>query len=80
VTVLANGGNVAYDDVRISISALRPVLVLDGTGRTAAAIAAARSGAPADPRAVMSAASALVSVERDDLDVVRAALATALAR
>jgi SLOG in TRPM, prokaryote len=80
VTVLANGGNVAYDDVRISVSALRPVLVLDGTGRAAAAIAAARSGAPADPRAVTPAASALVSVARGDPDAVRAALATALAR
>jgi SLOG in TRPM, prokaryote len=79
VTVLANGGDVAYEDVRLSIAQQRPVLVLDGTGRSAAAIAAARSGGPADPRAAKLAASALVRVARGDPDAVRAALASALA-
>jgi hypothetical protein len=35
VTVLANGGQIAYDDVRYSLNAGRPVVILAGTGRTA---------------------------------------------
>ena len=66
VTVLANGGPIAYDDVRQSLNAGRPVLVLAGTGRTAAAIAAARAGSGDDPRAAEIAASPLVSIVHDD--------------
>jgi SLOG in TRPM, prokaryote len=66
VTVLANGGPVAYDDVRHSLSAGRPVLVLAGTGRTADEIAAARTGSAADPRAAEFASLALVTVVPTD--------------
>ena len=66
VTVLANGGPVAYDDVRHSLAAGRPVLVLADTGRTAADIAAARSGSDADPRSIEVAGSSLVTIVRDD--------------
>lgn len=44
VTVLANGGTIAYDDVHESLTAARPILVLSGTGRTADDITAARCG------------------------------------
>jgi SLOG in TRPM, prokaryote len=66
VTVLANGGPIAYDDVRRSVAARRPVLVLAGTGRTAAEIAAARAGSASEPRATAVAASSLVTVVPDD--------------
>jgi hypothetical protein len=66
VTVLANGGPIAYDDVRHSLRAGRPVIVLAGTGRTAAAIAAARAGSGADPAAAEVAASPAVSIVADD--------------
>jgi hypothetical protein len=78
VTVLANGGDVAYDDVRRSLAAGRPVLVLSGTGRAADAIAAAQSGGPADKRAREVATSPLVtSVDFED-DAVTAAIDRAL--
>jgi len=41
VTVLANGGDVAFHDCAFSLAEGRPVLVLAGTGRTADRIAAA---------------------------------------
>lgn len=80
VTVLANGGDVAYDDVRHSLAAGRPVLALAGTGRTADEIAAACAGSPADPRAVEVAESALVSAVGPGSDAVAAALDAALRR
>ena len=78
VTVLANGGEVAYDDVAQSLAAGRPVLVLAGTGRTADAIAAARAGEPADDRAVVAAKSDLVRCVRSETDDVAEALMSAL--
>jgi hypothetical protein len=74
VTILANGGDVAYDDVAHSLSADRTVLVLAGTGRTADAVAAACAGKPADPRAVRVAASGLVRPVPFDVGAVTAAL------
>ena len=41
VTLLLNGGEIAYTDVRHSLAAGRPVVVVRGSGRTADAIAAA---------------------------------------
>jgi SLOG in TRPM, prokaryote len=41
VTVLANGGAIAWQDVRFSIAARRPVVVLANSGRTADELAAA---------------------------------------
>ncbi|MEP6761097.1 MAG: hypothetical protein ABJA93_06995 [Sporichthyaceae bacterium] len=80
VTVLANGGDVAYDDVRHSLAAGRPVLVLSGTGRAADAIAAAQAGSPADERAKEVAASPLVTSVAFDVDAVTAAIDLALRR
>jgi len=57
VTVLINGGQVAYSDAEHSIKQGRPLIVLAGTGRTADAIATA-----ADPRAAQIAGSNLTTV------------------
>ncbi|MGH3935434.1 MAG: hypothetical protein ACRDS1_10745 [Pseudonocardiaceae bacterium] len=78
VTVLANGGAIAYQDVRHSLAAGRPVLVLSGTGRVAEDISTARAGRPGDPRAAEAAASALLTTVPHDPRAVRAALAAAL--
>jgi SLOG in TRPM, prokaryote len=60
VTVLVNGGEIAWEDVRHSVEAGRPVVVLDGSGRTADVLAAAARGAPAGIRANSLVASGLV--------------------
>lgn len=60
VTVLVNGGEIAWDDVRHSVEAGRPVVVLDGSGRTADTLGAAARGAPAGIRANSLVASGLV--------------------
>ena len=60
VTVLVNGGEVAFQDVAHSIDAGRPVVVAAGTGRTADTLAAALRGRAADPRAARLAASGLL--------------------
>jgi SLOG in TRPM, prokaryote len=60
VTVVINGGEIAYADAAASISAGRPVLAVEGTGRTADALAAASRGTETDPRARALAASGLV--------------------
>jgi hypothetical protein len=60
VTVVINGGEIAYADAAASISAGRPVLAVEGTGRTADALAAASGGTQADPYARSLAASGLV--------------------
>ena len=59
-TVLVNGGEIAYADVAASVSAQRPVLAIDGTGRTADALAAACRGEQSDPRARSLTESGLV--------------------
>lgn len=51
VTLLANGGEIAFNDVCNSFEQRRPVVVLAGTGRIADTIAAARRGSHTDPRA-----------------------------
>jgi hypothetical protein len=79
VTLLVNGGEIAYEDVSGSLERGRPLVVLAGTGRTADAIAAARRGVDSDPRAAEIACSKLTRiVHLHDIDDVRAALATAL--
>jgi SLOG in TRPM, prokaryote len=60
VTVLVNGGEIAYDDVERSTAAGRPVITLAGSGRTADQLAAALRGDEADPRARSLAATGLV--------------------
>jgi len=80
VTLLLNGGDIAYTDVHHSLAAGRPVVVVAGTGRTADAIAAAADGSPGEPRAARIAASPLVRVvPLDRPRLVSAALAEVLA-
>jgi hypothetical protein len=78
VTVLANGGTIAYDDVRESLAAARPVLVLSGTGRSADDITTARTGQPTDPSAVEAAASPLLTTVPPHPHAVSTALTAAL--
>ena len=80
VTVLVNGGEVAYDDVAHSVAANRPTIVIAGTGRTADQLVAAVDGEAADERATALVASGLVRVAgpADDPGSVAAALSAAL--
>ena len=59
VTLLVNGGDIAYQDMELSLEAGRPAIVIAGTGRTADDIAASP---PATPRARALARSPLVRV------------------
>lgn len=61
MTVLVNGGQIAYDDVERSVQAGRRVVVVAGSGRTADALAGAVDGGQSDERAMALAASGLVS-------------------
>jgi hypothetical protein len=54
---LVNGGKVALQDVRNSIIADRPVVVVDGSGRTADKLAAALRGDEVDVEATELATS-----------------------
>ncbi len=60
VTILVNGGEIALDDVARSVAAGRPVVVLDGSGRTADALAAALRAGGQERRVKELAASGLV--------------------
>ena len=60
VTVLVNGGEIAWTDVSESLRANRRVLAVAGTGRTADALAAAATGQPADERAAALVGTGLV--------------------
>ena len=62
VTILVNGGEVAYEDAALSIQAERPVVVVAGTGRTADVLARAAEGESTDDRATAVAASGLLRV------------------
>jgi hypothetical protein len=62
VTVLVNGGEVAWRDVAESLTAGRRVLVVAGSGRTADALAAVVGGQPGDERAAALVATGLVEV------------------
>jgi hypothetical protein len=62
LTVLVNGGTIAYTDATASLDSGRPLIVLAGSGRTADDIAAAHRGHPTDPRAKHIAASHLLSL------------------
>jgi len=60
VTVVVNGGEITFKDVSYSLQADRPVVTLDGTGRTADKLAAAVRGEATDGRATQLAASGQV--------------------
>jgi hypothetical protein len=78
-TLLANGGDIAFDDAGRSLERGRPVIVLAGTGRSADAIADAAAGRSDDPRALRVAHSCLTRVVPvDDLVALRMAVSEAL--
>ncbi len=56
-TMVVNGGEITFQDVSYSVQANRPVVTLDGTGRTADKLAAALRGEATDQRAEQLAAS-----------------------
>lgn len=67
VTVLVNGGEISWQDVAQSVRAGRPVIAVDGSGRTADALARALHGESADRRANRLAASGLLrSIDPSD--------------
>ncbi len=57
LTLMVNGGDVAYDDVVLGLAQGRPLVVLGGTGRLADAVAAAAAGDRRDERAARIARS-----------------------
>jgi hypothetical protein len=79
VTMLVNGGEIAYADVEHSLRAGRPVLVIASSGRTAEQLVSAVRGAtPADERVIGLAASGLIRVVDGDPGSLERALAAAL--
>jgi hypothetical protein len=81
VTVVVNGGEIAYSDVERSLDAGRPVLTVAGSGRTADQLAAAMEGGPADERAVALVKSGLVqAVPADDPARLASVLTSVLTR
>lgn len=79
VTVLINGGQIAYSDVQHSVEAGRPVLVVSGSGGAAEVFAAAVAGACTDERAAALVESGLIrSVPVDQPAVLAELLAAAL--
>ena len=81
-TVLVNGGEIAWTDVRHSIEAGRWVVAISGSGRTADAIAAALAGgAVADARARRLAESGrVIAVAAGDGDALASLLGDLLSR
>ncbi len=81
VTVLVNGGQIAYADVQRSVETGRPVVVIAGSGRTADVFVAALAGAPADKRAVALVKSGLIrSVPMDEPGVLAELLTVILGK
>jgi hypothetical protein len=79
MTLLVNGGEVAWADATASVEADRPVLALAGSGRTADAVAAAVRGEDSDPRARALVHTGLVrTAPFDRPDAVAAAVRDAL--
>ena len=80
MTLVVNGGEIAYADIEHSLEAGRPVIVLAGTGRTADAIAAAARGRDAGPRAArVAAVPGTRVVPLGDPAVLRSAIGSVLA-
>jgi len=81
VTLLVNGGEIAYEDVHHSLASGRPVVVLAGSGRTADVIASALVDPDTDERAARIAASPLVRfVWLDAPETVAATISALLTR
>ena len=72
-TLVVNGGSITLSDALTSLAADRPIVVLDGSGRSADEIADARAGAPAGERAAEIAASGLTTIvaAKDSEAIVR---------
>jgi hypothetical protein len=62
LTLLVNGGEIAWQDAALSVDAKRPVLVADGSGRTADKISQGITTGSLDPRVVKLIRSGLVTV------------------
>jgi hypothetical protein len=60
VTILLNGGEVAWRDAVQNVQAGRSLITIDGSGRTADLLAAGLRGEPTDVRAIPLVASGLV--------------------
>jgi SLOG in TRPM, prokaryote len=60
ITLLVNGGEIAWDDITKSVEAQRPVVIIKGSGRTADKLAAAIQGDVVDERAQKLVASGLL--------------------
>ncbi|HEY9604811.1 MAG TPA: hypothetical protein V6C85_24625 [Allocoleopsis sp.] len=67
VTIVVNGGEITLRDVANSVQADRPVVTLDGSGRTADKLAAALRGEATDWRARQLAASGRVQA----IDIIK---------
>lgn len=79
ITLLVNGGQIAYSDVRQSVETGRTVLVVAGSGGTADVFVGALAGALADDRAAALIKSGLIrSIPMDKPAVLAQLLATAL--
>jgi hypothetical protein len=79
ITVLVNGGQIAYSDVQRSVETGRRVVVIAGSGRTADVFVDALAGAPADHLAVALVKSGLIgSVPMDEPAVLAESLTAAL--
>lgn len=78
ITLVVNGGNIAYCDIQASLAAGRRVLVLPGTGRTADAIARAAANKSAESEAMEIARSPLVSILPDGTSTLIHAIGSAL--
>jgi hypothetical protein len=80
VTVLINGGDIAWKDVEQSVKASRPVIVISGSGRTADALSRALRGEVVDERAKRLLTSELLRVidVTGDFDELRDLICTML--
>ncbi len=76
VSVLINGGEIAYQDATHSVEQHRPVIVIEGSGRTADVLATALHGKVKDKRAGELARSGLLTSVRlaDGPNALRAAI------
>jgi SLOG in TRPM, prokaryote len=78
ITVLINGGEIAYADVERSVQAGRSVVAVAGSGRTADEFAAALAGESADERAAALIPSGLIRSVPADQPAVLAGLLEAI--
>lgn len=74
ITLLVNGGQIAYSDVQHSVEAGRRVVVIGGSGGTADVFAAVLAGGPSDHRASTLIRSGLIRAIRQDRPALLAAL------